>query len=96
MACAALDQGDKEHHRKFMHKPLTPILNRLDYPLGKLGADRTEQVLMFPAIVDDISKALDELRAAIEERQDHLERTGNGNTARSTVRSVSCVTMPSQ
>jgi hypothetical protein len=69
-ACAALDRDDKEHHRKFMHKPLSPILNRLDYPLGKLGAARTEEVLMFPALVEEITKALDELRAAIEERQE--------------------------
>jgi hypothetical protein len=54
----------------FMHKPLTPILNRLDYPLGKLGAERTEEVLMFPALVEEISRALHELRAAIEERQE--------------------------
>jgi hypothetical protein len=34
----SLDEDDKEHHRKFMLKPLTPILNRLDDPLSPVAA----------------------------------------------------------
>jgi hypothetical protein len=72
-ACVALDKDDREHHRRFMNKPLTPILNRLQYPLEKLGADRTDIASMFPALIDEILKALEELRKAIEERQEPFD-----------------------
>jgi hypothetical protein len=54
-----------------MHKPLTPILNRLDYPLEKLGAVRTgPDAVLLPAFAGDVEKALTELQAAIQERQE--------------------------
>ena len=68
--CLFLDEDDARHHRKFMHKPLTPILNKLEYPIGKLGANRGLDFVLLPVCVEEIATALGELKAAIQERDE--------------------------
>jgi len=69
-ACRRLDQDDRNHHRKFMLKPLTPILDALSYPLEKLGAIRSYDRPLIPGLVREVERALDKLKAAIVERDE--------------------------
>ena len=73
-ACQSLDAEDAKHHQQFMQKPLTPILHRLSYPIGKLGSKEylTDWQLM-PAHVDQVQKGLAELKQAILERSEPFD-----------------------
>ena len=73
-ACASLDAEDAKHHQQFMQTPLTPILHRLGYPIGKLGSKRTvTDWQLMPAHVEMIEEGLAELKAAILERAEPFD-----------------------
>jgi hypothetical protein len=72
-ACRSLDEADAQHHRRFMHKPLTPVLNALAYPLEKLGTKEDRDWELMIGCIDEIAEALRELKASILEREEPFD-----------------------
>jgi hypothetical protein len=70
----ALDAADNRHHEKFMDRPLTPILRRLDHSLTKLGGVSGTDRLLLPGFVEHIEKGLNELKASVVERDEPDEQ----------------------
>ena len=65
--CQDLDDADAAHFGSFMNQPLTPILTKLDYWVGKLGSKEGNDGPMIAPAVKAIRTGLGELRAASRE-----------------------------
>lgn len=69
----ALDAADRQHHEKFMDRPLTGILRRLDHSLTKLGSCRGSNRRLLQGFVEDVEDALKELKGAVVEREEPFD-----------------------
>jgi hypothetical protein len=69
----ALDTDDQNHQEKFMDRPLTPILNALDYPLEKLGSHTGTDRMLVPGHAAEIRRGLEALQAAIQQRDEPFD-----------------------
>jgi hypothetical protein len=71
--CKDLDDADAEHHRRFMQQPLTPILEKLDYWVGKLGNKHGSDGPMIVPAVKSIRTGLGQLREEVLKRDEPFD-----------------------
>jgi hypothetical protein len=70
-----VDRRERAHYRKFMDRPLTKIMDRIDLSLRDLASKkRAKYAEMLPSAIRGVRAGLLELRQAIDKRDERFDR----------------------